>query len=128
MKKFLMVLPALMLVASFAAPLTSFAAVECDDLIDNDQNGLIDYPADKGCTSPSDTTEFSGGGSMPWCSGPMAPGWRVDLPGGGCGQVSTKTASGVVFSYPVFFKAGSSVVKNGVSYSCPESFFMGCVI
>lgn len=34
----------------------------------------------------------AGGGSMPWCSGAMAPGWHVDQIGGGCGSVNTFVA------------------------------------
>lgn len=30
-----------------------------------------------------------GGGSQIWCSGPTAPGWRVDLPNGGCKPAET---------------------------------------
>lgn len=43
---------------------------------------------DSTLTSASASRELTvtgGGGTMPWCSGPMAPGWRVDLPNGGCG-------------------------------------------
>jgi hypothetical protein len=29
------------------------------------------------------------GGSMPWCSSQLAPGWHVDQVGGGCGSKST---------------------------------------
>ena len=41
-------------------------APQCDDGIDNDGDGLIDYPADPGCTSSSDDDE-TGGGIMPQC-------------------------------------------------------------
>lgn len=34
-----------------------FTVAQCDDGIDNDGDGLIDYPADTGCTSASDETE-----------------------------------------------------------------------
>lgn len=64
-----------------------------------------------------------GGGTMPWCSGPMAPGWTVGLPNGGC---STPGLFGAVLQ--TYFDAGKSVFKNGISYKCPETFFMGCVI
>ena len=40
---------------------------ECSDGIDNDGNGLVDYPADPGCTSADDDTEF-GGIVTPECS------------------------------------------------------------
>ena len=32
-------------------------APDCSDGIDNDGDGLVDYPADPGCTSPTDTSE-----------------------------------------------------------------------
>lgn len=35
----------------------------------------------------TDTQLPKGGGSQIWCSGPTAPGWRVDLPNGGCSKV-----------------------------------------
>lgn len=35
----------------------------CSDGLDNDGDSLIDYPADPGCTSASDFSEFNGGGS-----------------------------------------------------------------
>jgi len=31
----------------------------------------------------------SGGDELPYCSGPMAPGWHVDEAGGGCGSSET---------------------------------------
>lgn len=33
---------------------------------------------------PSTSTSGNGGGNI-YCSGPLAPGWNVSLPGGGCG-------------------------------------------
>lgn len=35
--------------------------------------------------TPAPQSHGGGGGGMPWCSGPMAPGWNVSLPNGGCG-------------------------------------------
>jgi hypothetical protein len=32
---------------------------ECEDGIDNDGDGLIDFPADPGCTSPTDNSEVN---------------------------------------------------------------------
>ncbi|MEK7560417.1 MAG: Ig-like domain-containing protein [Patescibacteria group bacterium] len=32
---------------------------QCSDILDNDSDGFIDYPADPGCMSPSDTDEFN---------------------------------------------------------------------
>lgn len=42
-------------------------------------------------TPPVESQTTSGGsvgGSFIYCSGPMAPGWNVNLPNGGCGQSS----------------------------------------
>jgi MYXO-CTERM domain-containing protein len=36
------------------------ALPQCEDGIDNDGDGLIDYPADPGCTSPTDDSELNG--------------------------------------------------------------------
>ncbi len=33
---------------------------------------------------PSESTLVTGGGTQVYCSGPTAPGWRVDLKDGGC--------------------------------------------
>ena len=35
--------------------------VECNDLLDNDADGFIDYPADAGCSSSTDNSEFPAG-------------------------------------------------------------------
>ncbi len=36
-------------------------------------------------SAPSSSSSQSGGGVMPWCSGPNAPGWDSSKPDGGCG-------------------------------------------
>lgn len=41
----------------------------------------------------SSGSSSSSSGSMPWCSGPTAPGWNTGLPGGGCGSVAIATAT-----------------------------------
>jgi hypothetical protein len=38
----------------------------------------------------------AGGAGMPWCSGPLAPGWNVNLPDGGCPHGETTTANGAM--------------------------------
>ncbi len=35
------------------------AKPQCKDRLDNDGDLLIDYPADPGCTSPTDNNEFN---------------------------------------------------------------------
>ncbi|MEK7560416.1 MAG: hypothetical protein AAB539_00475 [Patescibacteria group bacterium] len=55
-------LPVLALTASEDVSITvtdSAASPQCSDTLDNDSDGLIDYPADPGCTGPSDTDEFN---------------------------------------------------------------------
>jgi len=55
-------------VATDWLPVTVRAALPaCNNAIDDDSDGLIDYPADPGCSSASDTdeTNVSGGGSGP---------------------------------------------------------------
>ncbi|HVZ75797.1 MAG TPA: LamG-like jellyroll fold domain-containing protein [Candidatus Paceibacterota bacterium] len=42
-----------------------------------------------GSSLPSSSSSPSGGGSLPWCSGPQAPGWNSSLPNGGCGTTTT---------------------------------------
>ncbi len=57
----------LVALAVFAWPFTSAAQV-CNDGLDNDRDGLTDFPADPGCVSPGDTTEldpFEVGSLMP---------------------------------------------------------------
>jgi len=55
---------------------TEMAPVACNDGIDNDNDGKIDYPADPGCTSANDPDETNGGpggpGSSPELVSPIA--------------------------------------------------------
>lgn len=62
------------------------------------------------------------GGTQPFCSSPTAPGWNVSLPGGGCGN----GLFGVTL--PSYVLPGSTLVKNGQTYTCPWWFFMGCMV
>lgn len=41
----------------------------------------------------SSSATGSGGGALPWCSGPMAPGWNVSLPDGGCGATELSSTA-----------------------------------
>lgn len=43
--------------ATCTPPVVPPASVACNDGIDNDTDGLIDFPADPGCTSVTDTSE-----------------------------------------------------------------------
>jgi len=42
--------------------------------------------------SSSSGSSTSGGSALPWCSGPLAPGWNVSLPQGGCGTAAKTPA------------------------------------
>lgn len=56
-------------------------------------------------------------GTMPYCSGPLAPGWQVGIEGGGCGGTE------------IVLQAGQSVMRNGVLHECPLWYGrIGCVI
>lgn len=46
-------------------------------------------------------TVMGGGGGLIFCSGPMAPGYRVDLPNGGCPQAANSTGSYVFYNRPL---------------------------
>lgn len=55
----------------------------------------------------------NGGGGLIFCSGPMAPGYNVSLPGGGCGG-------------PTWVPFGIAVTFGGITTSCP--FQQGCTL
>ncbi|MCE9541848.1 LamG domain-containing protein [Candidatus Kaiserbacteria bacterium] len=55
--------------------------------------------------SQSSGESTSVGGTFLWCSGPMAPGWNVDLPDGGCSQVNSSALASVA-------RAQSSATTN----------------
>ena len=58
-----------------------------------------------------------GGSTQPYCSGPTAPGWRTDLPGGGCGGTAH------------WFPTGSTYVSKGVTYTCDiTNGPFGCIV
>lgn len=40
-------------------------------------------------SSSSSSSSSGGSAGLPWCSGPLAPGWNKSLQGGGCGKVFT---------------------------------------
>ncbi len=51
-------------------------------------------------SAPSSNSSQSGGGVMPWCSGPNAPGWDSSMPDGGCG--TTTEARGEKSTCPAY--------------------------
>ncbi len=52
------------LVAFFKIGNTTTQTYQCNDGIDNDSDGLIDYPADPGCSSSTDNDEYNSGQSQ----------------------------------------------------------------
>ncbi len=46
-------------VSRICTPIIPVSPYACSDLIDNDGDGLIDFPADPGCGSPSDNSEYN---------------------------------------------------------------------
>ncbi|MDB5970652.1 MAG: hypothetical protein JWQ90_3102 [Hydrocarboniphaga sp.] len=64
---------------------------QCSDGIDNDGDGQIDYPADKGCTDANDNDEYN-----PICKAPD-PGQPMTLEG--CGVGDTIVLQGVTFEF-----------------------------
>lgn len=65
----------------------------CADGLDNDNDGLIDFPSDKGCESADDGDETD---PLPKCKAPE-PGQPVDLEG--CGVGDTIVLRGVNFDF-----------------------------
>ncbi|MHB1316335.1 MAG: lectin-like protein [Minisyncoccota bacterium] len=63
-----------------------------------------------GSPQSSNNSSSNSGTSMPWCSGPSAPGWNASLPYGGCGKVALATVE------PIKFKTQDIV-------SCPKYNF-----
>ena len=60
-----------------------------------------------------------GGGAMPWCSNPMAPGWNTSLPDGGCGGAFNFVA----FGQPIFIGNAGGI---GLATTCV--FKQGCML
>lgn len=60
-------------------------------------------------------------GAMPYCSGPMAPGWNMGLLGGGCGGTGMWVPAGDVYTV-------SKVGGIGHVGRCPDWFVGGCMI
>jgi hypothetical protein len=47
--------------------------------------GITGIAMDSTVHTISTSAMFMGGGTLPYCSGPSAPGWHMGLPDGGCG-------------------------------------------
>lgn len=85
---------------------------QCEDGVDNDGDGLVDYPDDLGCSVGTDNDETnpssssSGGGSGG--SGGGGGG------GGGGGIISTISGASVIFTGRAYPGSAVTVLKNGV--------------
>lgn len=68
-----------------------------------------------------------GGGSMVWCSGPTAPGWRVDLEDGGCRSIANTVPSATGTSPSTVTRVTavrlSDMPYTGVVHPFKEFFF-----
>jgi hypothetical protein len=53
-------------------------------------------------SSSSSAGGSAGGGAMPWCSGPLAPGWNASLPNGGCGTTAPAPSVAVASFCPAY--------------------------
>lgn len=72
------------------APVVVPAPPACSDGVDNDMDGVIDFPADKGCSAADDNDEVNP------CKAPE-PGERISL--GGCGTGDVIVLRGVNFEF-----------------------------
>lgn len=80
----------------------------CSDGADNDGDGAIDFPSDKGCTDASDGDEFN-----PICKAPE-PGQPVNLEG--CGVGDTIVLQGVTFEFDqARLTPNAKVILDGVA-------------
>jgi hypothetical protein len=68
---------------------------------------------------PPTPSSPAGGGTLPYCSSPYAPGWNVSLPGGGCGSNETF----VPFGHALAHDANGAAIGDA---TCP--FTMGCMV
>lgn len=80
----------------------------CSDGIDNDGDGAIDFPADKGCTDANDMDEYN-----PICKAP-APGEPMTLEG--CAVGDTIVLQGVTFEFDkARLTPNARVILDGVA-------------
>ncbi|WP_428309354.1 OmpA family protein [Hydrocarboniphaga sp.] len=80
---------------------------QCSDGIDNDGDGQIDFPADKGCTDANDNDEYN-----PICKAPE-PGQPMTLEG--CGVGDTIVLQGVTFEFDkARLTPNAKVILDGV--------------
>ncbi|EIT70018.1 MULTISPECIES: OmpA family protein [Hydrocarboniphaga] len=81
---------------------------QCSDGIDNDGDGAIDFPADKGCTDASDNDEYN-----PICKAP-GPGEPMTLEG--CAVGDTIVLQGVTFEFDkARLTPNAKVILDGVA-------------
>lgn len=77
-------------------------STQCSDGVDNDRDGVTDYPADKSCSSPSDNTENTKDPVAPTKPAPSAPG-NFSVTGDAFSQNLSYTAAGTNGGSPVDF-------------------------
>lgn len=81
---------------------------QCSDGIDNDGDGAIDFPSDRGCTDASDNDEYN-----PICKAPE-PGQPMTLEG--CAVGDTIVLQGVTFEFDkARLTPNAKVILDGVS-------------
>ena len=61
---------------------------------------------------------FGIGGTAPFCSSPLAPGWNVSLPDGGCGSSSIQVPynSSIIFQGHLYTCPAQDIFKNGCQF------------
>jgi len=104
---------------------------QCEDSLDNDSDGFIDYPSDTDCTSSSDNNESPeaptppsppfgevGGGTLP------IPGIISLSPANGAKNVSVNTKLVIVWTGPVMAHMGSLTIKKLSDDSVAETIFI----
>jgi len=100
----------------------------CEDGIDNDGDGLIDYPADPGCLSPDGTTEVNSpldagldsgmgvgdGGTEPPDGGTLFDLSMLPAQGGGAATAGTESQAGAQLP-PASHTCGFATTGGGAS-------------
>ncbi len=100
------------LVSELSLPCTIVTTKQCSDGLDNDGDGAIDFPADPGCTSPTDNSEVDA--AVPQCgdgidnNGAGGTDWPADP---SCSSATDATEDGVV-APPVSYRQCQDGIDN----------------